>query len=218
MSGPTDKTVVPAAGDAFNAVYSSGASDNQPLPLETRSCAECRYQTKSYEPTIEEPFALAFQTCSGCRYQSNNSEHTIEEPFALASQTCSGCRFQTQHCEPTIEEPFASASQTCPECKFQNKNCEPIIEEPVELPPQEAKVKGVTAEELEIEYASEGIPIIKLNVERFQKNLLSCLDRNSMTVQGDNTSRALVHLTTAEASIPVRKLKSVSRLRTEHQV
>ncbi|OMO91820.1 DNA glycosylase [Corchorus capsularis] len=61
----------------------------------------------------------------------------------------------------------------------------------------------------EIEYDSEGIPIIKLNLENLKTNLCS--------FNGDY-SKALVALNSYAASIPRPKLKNVSRLRTEHQV
>ncbi|OMO66042.1 hypothetical protein COLO4_30817 [Corchorus olitorius] len=60
----------------------------------------------------------------------------------------------------------------------------------------------------EIEYDSDGIPIIKLNL----KNLANLCSSN-----GDY-SKALVALNSYAASIPRPKLKNVSRLRTEHQV
>lgn len=61
------------------------------------------------------------------------------------------------------------------------------------------------------------IPTIKLNIEEFTQNLQTYMQQNMELQEGD-MSKALVALTPEAASIPVPKLKNVSRLRTEHLV
>ncbi|XP_073315395.1 transcriptional activator DEMETER-like [Primulina huaijiensis] len=94
------------------------------------------------------------------------------------------------------------------------RNSEPIIEEPkTPEPPIE-----VTERDIEDAYYEDPdeIPVIKLNIEEFTSNLQSfILEQKEM--QGD-MSKALVALSPEFASIPMPKLKNVSRLRTEHQV
>lgn len=102
-----------------------------------------------------------------------------------------------------------------PESGYRAKNCEPIIEEPIieELP--SPVLEAQESEEPEIEYDSEGIPIIKLSAETFRTNIQDFMDKK---LQDGIGQRALVALNPIAASIPARKLKDVSRLRSEHQV
>ncbi|OMO80413.1 hypothetical protein CCACVL1_12986 [Corchorus capsularis] len=86
--------------------------------------------------------------------------------------------------------------------------CEPVIEEPIEIVPTLEAAQSQEDDD-EIEYDSEGIPIIKLNLEKFKSNLSSF---------NGEYSKALVALNSYATSIPRPKLKNVSRLRTEHQV
>nr|CAD1822955.1 unnamed protein product [Ananas comosus var. bracteatus] len=62
------------------------------------------------------------------------------------------------------------------------------------------------------------IPTIKLNFEEFTQNLQNYMQANNMELQEADMSKALVALTPEAASIPMPKLKNISRLRTEHQV
>ncbi|XP_071726319.1 DNA glycosylase/AP lyase ROS1-like [Rutidosis leptorrhynchoides] len=106
---------------------------------------------------------------------------------------------EVQHQDPIIEQP------TTPE---------PTIEVP--LTPEVEKIH----EEFDIEDFSEDpdeIPTIKLNMEAFTQNLQNFMENNMELAEGD-MSRALVALTSEAASLPTRKLKNVSQLRTEHQV
>ncbi|GLT82064.1 hypothetical protein SLE2022_004770 [Rubroshorea leprosula] len=102
-----------------------------------------------------------------------------------------------------------------PESGYKAKNLEPIIEEPIieELPSH--VLEAQESEEPEIEYDSEGIPIIKLSAETFRTNIQDFMDKKFQDGIGQ---RALVALNPIAASIPARKLKDVSRLRSEHQV
>ncbi|XP_057953863.1 protein ROS1A-like [Malania oleifera] len=94
---------------------------------------------------------------------------------------------------------------------FQTKTCEPIIEEPASPQPPCVDIPERDIEDYFSEDSKE-IPTIKLNMEEFTANL-----QNYMMFQEDDTSKSLVALTSEAASIPMPKLKYVSRLRTEHQ-
>ncbi|OMO70561.1 hypothetical protein CCACVL1_18798 [Corchorus capsularis] len=110
----------------------------------------------------------------------------------------------------TIFNPLPLAFPHPTQQSKQSKICELVIEEPndiEELPTLEAAQSQENDDE--IEYDSEGIPIIKLNLENFKTSLRS--------FNGDY-SKALVALNPYAASISRPKLKNVSRLRTEHQV
>ncbi|KAJ6835104.1 transcriptional activator DEMETER-like [Iris pallida] len=97
------------------------------------------------------------------------------------------------------------------------RNCEPIIEEPAS-----PELECVETLESEIEDAffddPDEIPTIKLNMEEFTQNLQSYMQKNNIELQDGDMSKALVAITPEAASIPMAKLKNVSRLRTEHQV
>ncbi|XWS52906.1 hypothetical protein CRYUN_Cryun11dG0112600 [Craigia yunnanensis] len=85
----------------------------------------------------------------------------------------------------------------------QTKIYEPIIEEPFEAP----TIEAAESQEPEIEFDSEGIPFIKLNLQ-------DCSQINN----SNYNSKALVALTSEAVSIPARKMKEASRLRTKHLV
>ncbi|KAJ7981114.1 transcriptional activator DEMETER-like [Quillaja saponaria] len=96
------------------------------------------------------------------------------------------------------------------------KACEPIVEMPESPVHQSDIVEEIS--DIEDFYRdqdddSEEIPTIKLNIEEDVGKLWQY--ENEIDT---NMSRALVVLTAEAASIPVRKLKNVSRLRTERQV
>ncbi|KAF3455101.1 hypothetical protein FNV43_RR05549 [Rhamnella rubrinervis] len=105
------------------------------------------------------------------------------------------------------------------------ENVEPIIEMPqspiIEMPqsPELASPKHEYTEEVDIEdfvrHDPDDIPTIELSVGE----VIETLDLRNMMLQDDDVvSRALVPLTGQVASMPVPKLKYVSRLRTTHQV
>lgn len=95
------------------------------------------------------------------------------------------------------------------------RNCEPIIEEPT-TPESSIEVSERDIEDAFYEDPDE-IPVIKLNIEEFTTNLQSFI-QEKMEMQEGDMSKALVALSPKLASIPIPKLKHVSRLRTEHQV
>nr|DAD47437.1 TPA_asm: hypothetical protein HUJ06_017374 [Nelumbo nucifera] len=95
--------------------------------------------------------------------------------------------------------------------------CEPIIEVPATPEPERTEVIESDIEDAFFEDPDE-IPVIKLNIEEFTLNLQNYIQENKIELQDGDLSKALVALTPQAASIPVQKLKNVSRLRTEHQV
>lgn len=101
------------------------------------------------------------------------------------------------------------------EAKARTNYCEPIIEEPATPEPE----CTTTLEDIEdsLYEDPDEIPTIKLNIEEFTQNLQNYM-QESMELQDGDMSKALVALGPQAASIPMPKLKNVSRLRTEHQV
>ncbi|KAL3754097.1 hypothetical protein ACJRO7_001359 [Eucalyptus globulus] len=95
-------------------------------------------------------------------------------------------------------------------------NCQPIIEEPATPEPDCTQIAENDMEDMFSDDFND-IPTIKLNMEEFTQNLQKYMQHN-MDLQEDDMSKALVALTPEAASIPVPKLKNVSRLRTEHLV
>ncbi|EOA29112.1 hypothetical protein CARUB_v10025379mg [Capsella rubella] len=96
------------------------------------------------------------------------------------------------------------------------KFCEPIIEEPASPEPESAQVSIADIEDAFFEDPEE-IPTIRLNTDALTSNLKKIMEHNK-ELQVGNISTALVALTAEAASLPMPKLKNISRLRTEHQV
>jgi hypothetical protein len=94
--------------------------------------------------------------------------------------------------------------------------CQPIIEEPASPEPECPQVELSDIEDAFYDDPCE-IPTIELNIEEFTLNLQNYMQQN-MELQEGEMSKALVALNPQAASIPVPKLKNVSRLRTEHCV
>ncbi|KAI4349021.1 hypothetical protein L6164_009676 [Bauhinia variegata] len=92
--------------------------------------------------------------------------------------------------------------------------CQPIIEEPATPEPECTQISEKDIEDSFCEDRCE-IPTIKLNFEEFTLNLQNFMQHN-MEIQEGEMSKALVALDPEAASIPMPKLKNVSRLRTEH--
>lgn len=124
----------------------------------------------------------------------------------------------------TLQLPSTQANEMV--LKSGVSNSQPIIEEPpspepiIEVPAT-PEPDGTQVLECDIENAfnedPDEIPTIQLNMEEFTHNLQSFMHQNT-ELQEVDMSKALVALTSAAASIPVPKLKNMSRLRTEHQV
>ncbi|CAL9198321.1 unnamed protein product [Musa hybrid cultivar] len=98
-----------------------------------------------------------------------------------------------------------------------SENCEPIIEEPATPEPESIQTEERAIEDAFYEDPEE-IPTIKLNIEEFTQNLHNYMQANNMELQDIDMSKALVAINPEAASIPMPKLKNVSRLRTEHHV
>ena len=113
-----------------------------------------------------------------------------------------------------LQLPLPQADQQL-QAQSQINNCEPIIEVPA-TPEPEPQLPCSDIEEAFYEDPEE-IPTVKLNIEELTQNLQNYLQQN-MELQEAEMSKALVALTPEVASIPVPKLKNVSRLRTEHRV
>jgi endonuclease III len=94
--------------------------------------------------------------------------------------------------------------------------CQPIIEEPASPEPECPQVELSDIEDAFYDDPCE-IPTIELNIQEFTLNLQNYMQQN-MELQEGEMSKALVALNPQAASIPVPKLKNVSRLRTEHCV
>ncbi|PKA61546.1 Transcriptional activator DEMETER [Apostasia shenzhenica] len=94
--------------------------------------------------------------------------------------------------------------------------CEPIIQEPTSPEVECPETLEKDIEDAFLEDQDE-IPTIKLNLEAFSQNIQNYMQEHAELQDGD-LSKALVALTPEVASIPMPKLKNVSRLRTEHQV
>ncbi|PKU80819.1 protein ROS1A [Dendrobium catenatum] len=111
--------------------------------------------------------------------------------------------------------PQLEGSSNSQDCTIQN-NCEPIVEEPESPEPECPEALERAIEDAFYEDPDE-IPTIKLNLEEFTQNIRNYMEEN-MELQDASLSKALVALTPEATSIPMPKLKNVSRLRTEHQV
>lgn len=99
--------------------------------------------------------------------------------------------------------------------KGSRRDCEPVIEEPT-TPESPIEVAERDIEDAFYEDPDE-IPVIKLDIQEFTTNLQSFMQEQMEMGEGD-LSKALVALSPEFASIPIPKLKNISRLRTEHQV
>lgn len=115
---------------------------------------------------------------------------------ANATETTSG----VNNSRPIIEEP------TSPE---------PIIELPTTPETECTEVPECDIEDTFWEDPDE-IPTINFNMEQFTQNLQKVMRYSE--IEECDMSKALVALKPEATSIPMPKLKNISRLRTEHQV
>ncbi|XP_077241219.1 protein ROS1A-like [Tasmannia lanceolata] len=102
-----------------------------------------------------------------------------------------------------------------PQADFGMKGSEPIIEEPPSPEPESIDISESAIEDAFWQEDPDEIPTIKLNFEEFTLNVQNYMQ---VELQDGDMSKALVALTPEAASIPMPKLKNVSKLRTEHQV
>ncbi|GFS45802.1 demeter-like 1 [Actinidia rufa] len=101
--------------------------------------------------------------------------------------------------------------------RYQTKNCEPVIEYPSSPEPEctENLVRDIEDFYDEVE---DDIPIIRLDTASLEKRIREFIEINNIPFEVGSTSQALVALTPEAASIPLPKLKEISRLRTVHYV
>jgi len=119
--------------------------------------------------------------------------------------------------ENTTQEEIQLTEVSRPlESKSEINICHPIIEEPTTPEPECSQVSQTDIEDAFYEDSCE-IPTIKLNIEEFTLNLQNYMQQK-MELQEGEMSKALIALNPEAASIPMPKLKNVSRLRTEHCV
>lgn len=102
--------------------------------------------------------------------------------------------------------PLLESNRTA-ESGSKTQNCEPIVEEP-KSPQHEQDIEDTRYDEYIIN-DDEEILSIKLNKEK--------LNANEHSIQCQY-SQAIVPLSDKAATNPVRKLKNISFLRTEHEV
>lgn len=104
-------------------------------------------------------------------------------------------------------------------------NSQPIIEEPATPEPIIEVLASPVPEQIPSEADIEDaynddpneIPTINLNLIQLAQNVKMFV-KNNMELNQVEMSNALVALTPEAASIPMPKLKNISRLRTEHNV
>ncbi|XP_019187018.1 PREDICTED: protein ROS1-like [Ipomoea nil] len=104
-------------------------------------------------------------------------------------------------------------------------NSQPIIEEPatpepiIEVPASPGPEQIPSEADIEDAYSDDPneIPTINLNLIQLAQNVKMFV-KNNMELDQVEMSKALVALTPEAASIPMPKLKNISRLRTEHHV
>ncbi|KAL0374939.1 UNVERIFIED_CONTAM: DNA glycosylase/AP lyase ROS1 [Sesamum radiatum] len=176
---------------------------------------ECRHFASAFASArlaLPAPEDKSIVSATGNRTADQNpvrSMNTLQLPSPQANQM--DAKSRVSNSQPIIEEPATP---------------EPIVEvpatpEPIIEVPATPEPNYTQAPECDIENAfdedPDEIPTIKLNMEEFTHNLQKIMQQNTELLEGD-MSKALVALTSQAASIPVPKLKNVSRLRTEHQV
>lgn len=126
------------------------------------------------------------------------------------------------------------SSESFSHSSFQTQHYEPIVEMPEspEHRPLELLEQDIEDFSYEAEHEQE-IPTIKLNTKAFGENILSFIDKSnkdfkeivlsfvdeiSKLQSDEEVSKALVLLNPKSAACPARKLKTETRLRTEHLV
>ncbi|WOL02267.1 protein ROS1-like isoform X2 [Canna indica] len=112
---------------------------------------------------------------------------------------------------PQIEDNRESKDTNC--CN----SCEPIVEEPSTPEAEQEDTEENAIEDIFYDDPDE-IPTIKLNFKEFTQNLHNYIQEHNLEVKDGDMSKALVAIDPEAASIPMPKLKNVSRLRTEHHV
>ncbi|XP_038904008.1 DNA glycosylase/AP lyase ROS1-like [Benincasa hispida] len=169
---------------------------------------ECRHFASAFASArlgLPAPEDKRIVSTTECREPDDNQARTIDQPMlSLPPSTIS-----SEEIKPS--ETHQSDGKTT------GSTCVPIIEEPA-TPEQESTTQDAIIDIEDAFYEDpDEIPTIKLNIEEFSQNLQNYVQKNMELQEGD-MSKALIALTPEAASIPMPKLKNVSRLRTEHQV
>ncbi|KAG1369661.1 protein ROS1A [Cocos nucifera] len=152
-------------------------------------------------------FASAFASARLALPGEEKSLMSSAIPIASENGRSPSCNFPL----PQLEDGTSSQERTV------FNNCEPIIEEPATPEAECPETEKSAIEDAFFEDPDE-IPTIKLNFEEFTQNLQNYMQVHNMDIQDGDMSKALVAIAPEAASIPMPKLKNVSRLRTEHQV
>ncbi|KAG8374157.1 hypothetical protein BUALT_Bualt11G0101600 [Buddleja alternifolia] len=166
---------------------------------------ECRHFASAFASArlaLPAPAEKSIVSATETKTEEQNpmrSMNTLQLPSPQANQMVD--KSGASNSQPIIEEPATP---------------EPIIEVPASPEPSHTQVSECDIENSIYEDPDE-IPTIHLNMEVFTQNLQKIMEQNTELLEGD-MSKALVALTREAASIPVPKLKNMSRLRTEHQV
>ncbi|XP_050945060.1 protein ROS1C isoform X5 [Cucumis melo] len=163
---------------------------------------ECRHFASAFASarlSLPAPEEKSLINASERKADINQAVVVHQQPLAL-----------TQESEP-IE-----SNQQLISVKSGGSNKDPIIEEPETPEPECPQISEIDIEDTLYEDPDE-IPTIKLNIEAFTKHVQNYMQEN-MELQEGSMSKALVLLSPEAASIPMPKLKNISRLRTEHQV
>lgn len=108
---------------------------------------------------------------------------------------------------------------------YQSQNCKPIVELPASPEPESElediedlfKESDGKYESKNLHASDDDIPIIRLDNENLRQNILDYVEKNKISLQGGDVSKAWA-LLNSPAALPKPKLKHVGRLRTIHQV
>ncbi|RAL51684.1 hypothetical protein DM860_010402 [Cuscuta australis] len=170
-----------------------------PLRGECRHFASAFASARLALPAPEEKRIV--NMCENIHAQQNPKESTnlLQLPFP-ESNPQSVSHYAVSNSQPIIEEPSTP---------------EPVIEIPA-TPVQEQIPSEPDIEDAYNDDSNE-IPTINLNLIQFAQNVKMYV-QNNMELNHVEMSNALVALTPEAASIPMPKLKNISRLRTEHHV
>ncbi|KAF8042529.1 hypothetical protein BT93_A0993 [Corymbia citriodora subsp. variegata] len=194
--------------------------------LDQRTLYELHYQMITFGKvfcTKSKPNCNACPMRGECRHFASafaSARLALPGPEEKSIVNATGRNLDSQNIGKTLPLSLPPAKENLEEQQQEARpgasNCQPIIEEPATPEPDCTQIAENDIEDMFSDDFNE-IPTIKLNMEEFTQNVQKYMQHN-MDLQEDDMSKALVALTPEAASIPVPKLKNVSRLRTEHLV
>ncbi|XP_048141992.1 transcriptional activator DEMETER isoform X2 [Rhodamnia argentea] len=194
--------------------------------LDQRTLYELHYQMITFGKvfcTKSKPNCNACPMRGECRHFASafaSARLALPGPEEKSIVTAMGRNIASQNIGETLPLTLPLAKENLQEQQQEARpgasTCLPIIEEPATPEPDCTQIGEIDMEDMFSDDFNE-IPTIKLNMKEFTQNLQKYMQHN-MDLQEDDMSKALVALTPEAASIPVPKLKNVSRLRTEHLV